>query len=179
MRFARLMISRHSAALWQLLGCIGHEPLLPLCGRGRLLWSPRPPFAAATTRAVDRDFSWPRPFFFYLPSRGTAPEPPMTHLGDPGLWGQVPFPTFGGSGACCHAACTAAVPVIGRLGTCGVEEAASSSTKKSTKVSARCSTICTIMLSDKTSKNLKPKPLPGAPNIGGKILRPGGGMHPP
>jgi hypothetical protein len=59
---------------------------------------------------------------------------------------------------CCRAACTAAVPGIGRLGTCGVEEAASSSTTKSTKVSARCSTICTIMLSEKTSKNLKPSP---------------------
>jgi hypothetical protein len=29
---------------------------------------------------------------------------------------------------------------------------------KSTKVSARCSTICTIMLSEKISKNLKPRP---------------------
>jgi hypothetical protein len=66
---------------------------------------------------------------------------------------------------CCCTACTAAVPGTGRLGTCGVEEAASSSTKKSTEVSARCSTICTIMLSKKTSKNLKPKPLPGAPNV--------------
>jgi hypothetical protein len=44
----------------------------------------------------------------------------------------------------------------GWLGTYGVEEAASSSTTKSTKVSARCSTICTIMLSDKTSKNFEP-----------------------
>jgi hypothetical protein len=59
---------------------------------------------------------------------------------------------------CCRAACTAAVPGTGRLVTCGVEEAASSSTTKSTKVSARCSTICTIMLSEKTSKNLKPRP---------------------
>jgi hypothetical protein len=47
---------------------------------------------------------------------------------------------------CCRAACTAAVPGTGRLGTCGVEEAASPSTVKSTEVSARCSTICTIML---------------------------------
>jgi hypothetical protein len=53
---------------------------------------------------------------------------------------------------CCRAACTAAVPGTGRLGTCGVEEAASSPTTKSTEVSARCSTICTIMLSEKTSK---------------------------
>jgi hypothetical protein len=80
---------------------------------------------------------------------------------------------------CCRVACTAAVPGTGRLGTCGVEEAASSSTTKSTKVSARCSTICTIMLSEKTSKNLKPSPLPGAPNVGEEILRPGGGVHLP
>jgi hypothetical protein len=46
-----------------------------------------------------------------------------------------------------------------------MEEAASSSTRKSTEVSAQCSTICTIMLSKKTSKNLKPKPLPSAPNV--------------
>jgi hypothetical protein len=39
-----------------------------------------------------------------------------------------------------------------------MEEAASSSTRKSIEVSARCSTICTIMLSEKTSKNLKPSP---------------------
>jgi hypothetical protein len=66
---------------------------------------------------------------------------------------------------CCCAACTAAVPGTGRLGTRGVEEAASSSTRKSSKVSAQCSTICTIMLSKKTSKNLKPRPLPGTPNV--------------
>jgi hypothetical protein len=60
-----------------------------------------------------------------------------------------------------------------------MEEAASSSTRKSTKVSAWCSTTCTIMLSEKTSKNLKPSPLPGAPNVGEDILRPGGGMRPP
>jgi hypothetical protein len=59
---------------------------------------------------------------------------------------------------CCREVCTAAVPGTGRLGTCGVEEAASSSTTKSTKVLARCSTICTIMLSEKTSKNLMPSP---------------------
>jgi hypothetical protein len=47
---------------------------------------------------------------------------------------------------CCRAACTAAVPGTGRLGTYGVEEVASPSTAKSTKVSARCSMICTIML---------------------------------
>jgi hypothetical protein len=71
------------------------------------------------------------------------------------------------------------VPGTGRLGTCGTEEAASSSTKKSTEVSAWCSTICTIMLSEKTNKNLMPSPLPGAPNVGEGILWPGGGVHPP
>jgi hypothetical protein len=80
---------------------------------------------------------------------------------------------------CCCAACTAAVPGTRRLGTRGVEEAASSSTRKSFEVSARCSTICTIMLSKKTSKNLKPSPLSGAPNVGEEILRPGSGTHPP
>jgi hypothetical protein len=59
-RFARSMILRHSATLWRPLGCIGHQPLLPLCDRGRLLWSPRPPVAAATTRAVDHSFWWSR-----------------------------------------------------------------------------------------------------------------------
>jgi hypothetical protein len=66
-----------------------------------------------------------------------------------------------------------------RLGTCGMEETASSSTKKSVEVSVRCSTICTIMLSEKTSENLMPRPLPSASNVGEGILRPGGGMHPP
>jgi hypothetical protein len=28
-------------------------------------------------------------------------------------------------------------------------------------------------------KNIKPKPLPGAPNVGEEILRRGGGTHPP
>jgi hypothetical protein len=59
---------------------------------------------------------------------------------------------------CCRAACTAAVPGIGRLETCGVEETASSSTRKSVEVSTRCSTICTIMPSEETSKNLMPSP---------------------
>jgi hypothetical protein len=80
---------------------------------------------------------------------------------------------------CCRAACTTSVPGTGRLGTCGVEETASSSTRKSVEVSARCSTICTIMLSEKTGKNLMPSPLPGAPNVGEEILRAGGGVHPP
>jgi hypothetical protein len=54
--------------------------------------------------------------------------------------------------ACCRAACTAAVPGTGRLGTCGVKETTSSSTRKSVDVSARCSTICTIMLSENPAK---------------------------
>jgi hypothetical protein len=66
MRFASSMILRHSAVLWRLLGCTGHEPLLPLCGRGCLLRSFRPPVAAATTRAADVDFSWPWFFFFFV-----------------------------------------------------------------------------------------------------------------
>jgi hypothetical protein len=55
---------------------------------------------------------------------------------------------------CCRAACTAAVPGRGRLGTCDMEEAASSSTAKSTTVSVRCSMICTIMF----EKGIKQKP---------------------
>jgi hypothetical protein len=47
---------------------------------------------------------------------------------------------------CCRAACMAGVTGAGRMGACGVEEAASPSTAKSTEVSARCSTICTIMI---------------------------------
>ena len=80
---------------------------------------------------------------------------------------------------CCYASCIAAVLDTGQLGTCGVEETTSSSTRKSVDVSARCSTICTIMLSEDASKNLMPSPLPGAPNVGEGILRPGGGTHPP
>jgi hypothetical protein len=80
---------------------------------------------------------------------------------------------------CYSAACIAAVSGNGQLGTCGVEETTSSSTRKSVEVSARCSTICTIMLSEKTSKNLMPSPPPGAPNVGEGILRPCGGVHPP
>jgi hypothetical protein len=55
---------------------------------------------------------------------------------------------------CCRAACTTGVLGTGRPGTCGVEEAASPSTAKSTEVSARCSMICTIML----GQGIKQKP---------------------
>jgi hypothetical protein len=60
-----------------------------------------------------------------------------------------------------------------------MEETASSSTRKSVEVSARCSTICTIMLNEEISKNLMHSPLPGASNVREGILRPGGGVHPP
>jgi hypothetical protein len=55
---------------------------------------------------------------------------------------------------CCRAASTTTVPGIGRLGTCDVEEVASSSTAKSTTVSVRCSMICTIMF----EQGIKQKP---------------------
>jgi hypothetical protein len=83
------------------------------------------------------------------------------------------------AGVCYRTTCTAAAPDTGRLDTRGTEDAASSSTTKSSEVSARCSTICTIMPSKKTSKNLMPSSLPGVPNVGEGILRPGGGVHPP
>jgi hypothetical protein len=62
------------------------------------------------------------------------------------------------AGVCYRAACIAAALGTGWLDTRGVEDAASSSTRKSSEVSARCSTIWTIVSSRKTSKNLKPKP---------------------
>jgi hypothetical protein len=80
---------------------------------------------------------------------------------------------------CCRAECTAAPPGAGRLVTRGVEEAAASSTMKSSGMKSWCSTMWTMMPSRRTSKNLKPNPLPGAPNVGEEILRPGGGTHPP
>jgi hypothetical protein len=85
------------------------------------------------------------------------------------------------AGVCCRAECTAAAaaPGAGRLVARGVEEAASSSSMKSSGMKSWCSTMWTMMSSRKTSKNLKPKPLPGAPNVGEGILRPGGGTHPP
>jgi hypothetical protein len=48
-------------------------------------------------------------------------------------------------GACCRAACTAAAPDIGWLDTRGAEDAASSSTTKSSEASVGCSTIRTII----------------------------------
>jgi hypothetical protein len=78
---------------------------------------------------------------------------------------------------CCRVECTTAAPGAGRLVARGVEDAAASSTMKSSGMKSWCSTMWTM--SRKTSKNLKPKPLPGMPNVGEEILRPGGGTHPP
>jgi hypothetical protein len=80
---------------------------------------------------------------------------------------------------CCRAACTAGVTGAGRLRACGVEEAASPSIAKSTEVSARCSTICTIMI----GQEIKRKSNAYAPTWLAECrrvnLRPGGGVHPP
>jgi hypothetical protein len=83
-------------------------------------------------------------------------------------------------GVCYRVECTAAAaPGAGRLVARGVEEAASSSSMKSSGMKSWCSTMWTMVLSRKTSKNLKPRPLSGAPNVGEEILRPGGGVHLP
>jgi hypothetical protein len=74
------------------------------------------------------------------------------------------------AGVCCRAECTAVVaPGAGRLVAYGVEEAATSSTTKSSGKKSWCSTMWTMMLSRRTSKNLMPSPLPGAPNVGEEI----------
>jgi hypothetical protein len=91
------MISRHSAVLWRPLGCTGYEPLLPLCGRGRLLRSPRP------RSRLQRPEQWtaasgsrgPSSFSSYRPG-GRHPSHPT---GSPGLWGRVPCTALGSSGA--------------------------------------------------------------------------------
>jgi hypothetical protein len=94
-RFASLMISWHSEALWRLLGCTVHEPLLPPCGRGRLLRSFRPLVAVAMTGAAVYGLSWPRFFFFFVVlGDGTR----ATHLGNSGLWCRVPCPALSNSG---------------------------------------------------------------------------------
>jgi hypothetical protein len=83
-------------------------------------------------------------------------------------------------GVCFRAECTGVVaPGAGRLVARGVEEAAASSTMKSSSKKSWCSTMWTMMLSGRTSKNLMPNPLPDVPNVGEEILWPGGGMHPP
>jgi hypothetical protein len=83
-------------------------------------------------------------------------------------------------GVCCHAECNAAAaPSAGRLVACGAEEAASSSSMKSSGMKSLSSTIWNMAPSMKTSRNFKPSPLPGAPNVREEILRPSGGVHPP
>jgi hypothetical protein len=84
------------------------------------------------------------------------------------------------AGVCFHAECTTAAALgAGRLVARGVEEAAASSTMKSSSMKSWCSTMWTMVSSRKTGKNLKPSPLPGVPNVGEEILWPGGGTHPP
>jgi hypothetical protein len=84
------------------------------------------------------------------------------------------------AGVCCRAECTSvAAPGTGRLVARGVEEAAASSITKSSGKKSWCSTMWTMASTRRTSKNLKPRPLPGAPNVEEEILRPGGGTHPP
>jgi hypothetical protein len=57
------------------------------------------------------------------------------------------------AGVCCHAECAAAVaPGAGRLVAHGVEEAASSSSMKSSGKKSWCLTMWTMMSSRKTSK---------------------------
>jgi hypothetical protein len=83
------------------------------------------------------------------------------------------------AGVCCCTTCTAAVPELGRSGTRGAEDATSCSITKSSEVLVRCSMIRTIMLSEETSKNLKPGPYQARQMSGRKSPRPGGGLHPP
>jgi hypothetical protein len=71
------------------------------------------------------------------------------------------------AGVCCRTECTAAAaPGVGRLVARGVEEAAASSTMKSPGKKSWCSTMWIMASSRRTSENLKPRPLPGAPNVG-------------
>jgi hypothetical protein len=69
------------------------------------------------------------------------------------------------AGVCYRTECTAAAPGAGRLVAHGVEDAASSSTGKSSGMKSWCSMMWTMVSSRKTSKNLMPRPLPGAPNF--------------
>jgi hypothetical protein len=75
------------------------------------------------------------------------------------------------AGVCCRAECTTtAAPGAERLVARGVEEAASSSSMKSSGTKSWCSMMWTMMSSRRTSKNLKPRPLPGAPIVGRNSL---------
>src|SRR6185436_1434460 len=51
-RFASFWISRQPAALWRAVGCTGHDPPLPPCGRECLPCAFWPPAAAATAGAA-------------------------------------------------------------------------------------------------------------------------------
>jgi hypothetical protein len=62
------------------------------------------------------------------------------------------------AGVCCGAECTTATLGAGRLVARGVEDAAASSTMKSSSMKFWCSTMWTMMSSRETSKILKPKP---------------------
>jgi hypothetical protein len=63
------------------------------------------------------------------------------------------------AGVCCRAECTTpAAPGAGRLVARGVEEAAASSTMKSSGMKSWCSTMWTMASSRRTSKNLMPSP---------------------
>jgi hypothetical protein len=83
------------------------------------------------------------------------------------------------AGVCCCTACMAAVPESGRSGTRGAEDATSCSITKSSEVLAWCSMIRTIMLSEKTSKNSKPRPPTWRAKCQRGNPRSGGGVHPP
>jgi hypothetical protein len=91
-----------------------------------------------------------------------AAESAPTGATPDGVWGAC-------AGVCCRTGRTAATPSIGWLELCGVEDAASSSMGKSSGVSSRCLAIWTIVSNRKTSKNLMPSPLHGAPNVGEEI----------
>jgi hypothetical protein len=62
------------------------------------------------------------------------------------------------AGVSCREECTAAASGAWRLVARGVEEAASSSTIKSSDMKSWCSTMWTMVSSRKTSKNLMPSP---------------------
>src|SRR6185369_726843 len=108
-RFASFWISRQSAALWRAVGCTGHEPPLPPCGRGRLPCAFWPPAAAAAAGAAVAGAAAattgppgcdsPRLrflFFFFLPPPwAVAAEPPA-----------LPSPSWGAE---CHARPSAAL----------------------------------------------------------------------
>jgi hypothetical protein len=92
------MISRHYAALWRLLGCTGHEPLLPLCGRGRFVaTAPAPSRSCNDQRGRLRPFVAATLLLFLFTVLGDDTR--ATRMGSPGLWGRVPCSALCGSGA--------------------------------------------------------------------------------